>query len=194
MAEKDYNVPELTTEELQKRIRKIDTMDLSYGYVQLMEATRVKYGLSIYDWCRVIGITPSVYSGLLAVKPGYARNGTKNLTIIASIFRFCYIFGYDLTGVAKEFATQREELSFSFDEISLWLSKFSDETLLSIADTIHSSNEPKLSRSRSITAIKNYIEARNNISAHSKVNTDSESAENNSRTSDDTVIVNDSEL
>ena len=49
MAEKDYNVPELTTEELQKRIRKIDTMDLSYGYVQLMEATRVKYGLSIYD-------------------------------------------------------------------------------------------------------------------------------------------------
>ena len=47
MAEKDYNVPELTTEELQKRIRKIDTMDLSYGYVQLMEATRVKYGLSI---------------------------------------------------------------------------------------------------------------------------------------------------
>ena len=115
MAEKDYNVPELTTEELQKRIRKIDTMDLSYEYVQLMEATRVKYGLSIYDWCRVIGITPSVYSGLLAVKPGYARNGTKNLTIIASIFRFCYIFGYDLNGVAKEFATQREELSFSFD-------------------------------------------------------------------------------
>ena len=97
MAEKDYNVPELTTEELQKRIRKIDTMDLSYEYVQLMEATRVKYGLSIYDWCRVIGITPSVYSGLLAVKPGYARNGTKNLTIIASIFRFCYIFGYDAT-------------------------------------------------------------------------------------------------
>ena len=90
--------------------------------------------------------------------------------------------------------SRREELSFNFDEISLWLSKFSDETLLSIADTIHSSNEPKLSRSRSITAIKNYIEARNNISANSKVNTDSESAENNSRTSDDTVIVNDSEL
>lgn len=197
MSDNDNSIQKLTIEELQKRIQSIDALNISYDYVELMEATRIVYGISVQDWCRLLDISLGMYYGLLSVAPGYSRpTATKNLKMIASVFRFCYIFGYDISGISKGFSEQRESYITSFEEVALWFSKFSDETLLAIIKTVGHSNEPKIFRSRCIAGIKKYIKARKTFSE----TTSGEAASDTSKSSDDnakdddSVVITDSEL
>lgn len=118
----------------------------------LMEKTRHTYGYSQTNFAALLGLSLSQYIRFL-------QKGS-NIPSISAIFKFCYIFGYDLQTLEKTAVTSKE-LDDTLLELAASFGAVPDKTMQQIIDVVNQAKGMRVAdKTRTIAALSNYVNIR----------------------------------
>lgn len=145
----------------------------------IMENTRYTYGYSLNKFANLLGLTNYQYTRFL-------KKGTSDY-VIRAIFKFCYIFDYDLQTLAKPKHSFVQDMDEALMEIGVSFGSVPDELIQEFADKLKESQEMHpADKRRAVAALQTYIERRQGFYDSLKSKDFSEVSDNGKSTDTDT--------
>ena len=121
----------------------------------IMESTRYTYGYSLNQFATLLGLSNYQYSRFL-------KKGTSDY-VIRAIFKFCYIFDYDLQSLSKSIISVKD-MDDSLMEIAVSLGAVPDNLIEKFVDVIKESPDMSPVDKRQVgVALQTYINKRHHF-------------------------------
>lgn len=137
---------------LEKSTRvQLDINDIQFNISRTMEYTRLKYGFSIRDFSKMLGMSNNSYQKIL-------DRGSLKLRFFLT---FCLVFGYDITDLVA-IASNRASIHPRAREFAGLFDGLSADTMDAVKQTISLSDESQTTKSNLSASIDSLIEMRKN--------------------------------